>query len=177
MRWSFSGRCVSGGNNDRIAELPEFGIFQKSVIGGMDGDHQSRQAVQESGMQDIAGKEGGQGAEQDLEEGWFFSLQVHAFCGQRAVAVDLGDMILLVGIGEMEEIAFEGAERRVFDGFERFMDELGVPFRFPPFDQAQFPIRVPTAMANPPAAVVAKPFHPVSVVGKAAFFFLQDTIF
>ena len=101
MRWSFLGRCVSGGNDDRIVELPEFGILQKRVIGGVDGDHKSREAVQKTGVQDIAGKERGDGAKQDLEERRFFSLQVHAFCGQCAVAVDLGEVIFLVGIGEM----------------------------------------------------------------------------
>jgi hypothetical protein len=136
----------------------------------MDRDHKPRQPVEETGMQDIAGKERGQGAEEHLEERRSFPLQFHAFGGECAITVDLDDMVLLAGIGEMEQIAFERPEGRVFVRLEGFVDEVGAPLAFSPAKESQLPIGIPAAMADPSAAVMAKAIHPIAIFGKAAFF-------
>src|SRR5665213_1527276 len=67
-------------------------------------------------------------------------------------------------------------DARSFFGNKGFMNDIQAPGRFFPVDQADFFIRVPASVADPPAAVIVQPVHTISVERKSPVFFLADLL-
>jgi hypothetical protein len=157
-------------------QLVQFDVFEEGKMGDADCDNKAVEPIEEAGPHEIAGEKGPEGIEDDLEDRRFFAFAEEQLRGHLAVPVVLGVMFVVVGIGDMEKIAFEKTDACVGGGDEAFVNQIEAPGTFAAIEEPQFAIGVPAAMTDPLTTIVIEPVHQIAVTGKVFFLLCENGI-
>ena len=140
----------------------------------LDGNNETIEPVPEAGPEKIAGEESPEGVDDDLDPADLFSFFKKQLCRKTTIAVVLFHMIVIVGVGIMQEIAREQADARIFFRDEGFVDDVEAPGAFFPVTQAKLSVGIPAAVADPLSAIIIQPVHQIAIPGKALYLFPED---
>ena len=126
----------------------------------IDGDHETIEAVQEPEHQYIAFQECPEWVDDDLVSLAPLAPFEQQLGRQFAIPVILFDMIVKIGIGLVQQIAFKVVDAYSFLHVQPLVNDIVVPMSFSPVDDTQLLIRVPGSIMDELAAIIVHPPPP-----------------
>src|SRR6266702_788340 len=145
-------------------QLPRLCIFNEIGAGRQREDNQAVIAVEKAEPYKILADEAPERIQNKLPEAGAFALLELNLSHHGRKFLDLVDMLIDRIVGIMQQIAGDMLWGAVVVQQVPFVDSVTAPRTFPFVKQAQFAVRIPSAMADPGAAIIGQPVETIPVV-------------